>query len=73
MAATAKTVLSTPHPVSARIREQALVIAQLSALAQGDGAAVEPLHQVHGDRVARAERYRMVRYLLRIQGASAVR
>lgn len=73
MAATAKTVLSSPHPVSARIREQALVIAQLSALAQGDGAAVEPLHQVHGDRVARAERYRMVRYLLRIQGASAVR
>jgi spermidine synthase len=69
----ARVVLSSPHPVTPRIREQALVIAQLSALALGDGASVEQLHQQYGRQVTQAERYRMVRYLLRIQGAPAAR
>jgi hypothetical protein len=73
MGTRARAVLSYPHPVTPRIREQALVIAQLSALAQGDDASVEPLHQQYGRQVTQAERYRMVRYLLRIQGAPAAR
>ncbi|MEL1264944.1 fused MFS/spermidine synthase [Pseudoxanthomonas putridarboris] len=59
-------VLRSPAGITPRVREHALVIAQLGAIGMRDFAAVERLHRDHGDQVAQQERFRMARHLIRV-------
>ncbi len=62
----AEAVLQLPDRLPTRMDEQALVIAQLGAIGEGDFAAVETLHQGYGVALPHSDRLRMARHLLRV-------
>lgn len=62
----AEAVLQLPDRLPVRLEEQALVIAQLGAIGEGDFAAVEAFHQGYGVALPHSDRLRMVRHVVRV-------
>jgi len=58
-------VLQLPAVLSARLQEQALIIAQLGALGAGAPQEVERLHQGYGVALPASEPLRLVRHMIR--------
>jgi len=64
-------VLQLTERLPMRVQEHALVIAQLGAIASGDPAAAETLHEGYGVALPHSERFRMVRHFIRVRALDA--